>query len=137
MENASKALIIVATVLIAVLILAIGIYLFRNYSEIAYKNEENQSAQALIQYNNKFEKYKEKEMTIQDVLTIVNLAKDYNERKSEYTITVYLGATNLSNQNIDFKEFLTKYQDNKFEINGNFEYYSDGTIKEIRISKKT
>lgn len=137
MENASKALIIVATVLIAVLILAIGIYLFRNYSEISYKNEENQSAQALIQYNNKFEKYKEKEMTIQDVLTIVNLAKDYNERKSEYTITVYLGATNLSNQNIDFKEFLTKYQDNKFEINGNFEYYSDGTIKEIRISKKT
>ena len=137
MENASKALIIVATVLIAVLILAIGIYLFRNYSEIAYKNEENQSAQALIQYNNKFENYKEKEMTIQDVLTIVNLAKDYNERKSEYTITVYLGATNLSNQNIDFKEFLTKYQDNKFEINGNFEYYSDGTIKEIRISKKT
>lgn len=137
MENASKALIIVATVLIAVLILAIGIYLFRNYSEIAYKNEENQSAQALIQYNNKFEKYKEKEMTIQDVLTIVNLAKDYNERKSEYTITVYLGTTNLSNQNIDFKEFLTKYQDNKFEINGNFEYYSDGTIKEIRISKKT
>ncbi len=137
MENATKALIIVATVLIAVLILAIGIYLFRNYSEIAYKNEENQSAQALIQYNNKFEKYKEKEMTIQDVLTIVNLAKDYNERKSEYTITVYLGATNLSNQNIDFKEFLTKYQDNKFEINGNFEYYSDGTIKEIRISKKT
>ena len=137
MENASKALIIAATVLIAVLILSIGIYIFRNYSEIAYKNEENQSAQALIQYNNKFEKYKEKEMTIQDVLTIVNLAKDYNERKSEYTITVYLGTTNLSNQNIDFKEFLTKYQDNKFAINGNFEYYSDGTIKEIKISKKS
>ena len=90
MENATKALIISATVLIAVLIFAVGVYLFIYYSQIAYENEQNQIAQSLVQYNTKFEKYEDKTLTIQDVLTITNLAKDYNERKSVDGINVVL-----------------------------------------------
>ncbi len=91
MENATKALIIAATILIAVLILSVGIYIFNNYSELAYKTEENQAKQAIVQYNNKFIKYMDKTLKMQDVITIVNLAKDYNERKSDMKISVIMG----------------------------------------------
>lgn len=88
MENASKALVIAGTVLIAVFILSVGIYVFVSFSEVSYKNEEENSKQAIAQYNNKFTKYEGTDMTIHDVVTLVNLAKDYNERKSDRKITV-------------------------------------------------
>ncbi len=136
MENASKALIIAATVLIAVLILSIGAYLFTYYSQIAYENEQNKINQSLVQYNTKFEKYEDKQLTIQDVLTITNLAKDYNERKSVDGINVNInGNSTLGRDNDWWIKQLDENSNTIYEI----EYilkYDNGTIKEIRIAKK-
>lgn len=145
MENATKALLIAATVLIAVLILSVGIYVFNHYMGFAYENEENRAKQALIQYNTKFEKYIDKSLTMQDVYTIVNLAKDYNERKSEYGISVNsrkLGNLLAQNKNDEWwveklDEYSKKYASNPnsieyYEIE-RIEHYDDGTIKEINI----
>lgn len=134
MENASKALIIAATVLVSVLILAILVYLFMDYSDFSYKNEKNQANQALIQYNTKFTKYEDKTLTIQDVFSIVNLAKDYNERKSVSEISVKLGNNNLLNSNKDWLKQLETTND-KYEID-TISYYDDNTIREIIIKKK-
>lgn len=135
MENASKALIIAATVLVSVLILAILVYLFVNYSEIASQHEENQAKQALVQYNTKFTKYEDKTLTIQDVYTIVNLAHDYNKRKSDNEISVKLGNKNLLNSKEAWLDQLEENTDDKYKIN-TITYYDDNTIKEITIKNE-
>lgn len=135
MENATKALVIAATVLIAVLILSVGIYVFNHYMGFAYKNEENRAKQALVQYNTKFEKYIDKELTIQDVLTIVNLANDYNKRKSVDEIAVTFNNINAFKiKNGDWINYLENDK-NSYKIKNDqiSEYYSDGTIKKIEI----
>lgn len=90
MENATKALIIAGAVLIGIILLSIGVALWRNYANFSKENAQSTRAQQLEEFNVKFRKYeynsqatKEDEknyITAQDVRTIANLAKDYNEK---------------------------------------------------------
>lgn len=80
MENATKALIMAAAVLIGVMILSLAVYLFMylgSYAEgVENQNRENQ----ISQFNSQFLSYQGKEgLTIYDVITIANMAKDYNK----------------------------------------------------------
>ena len=80
MENASKALLMAAGVLIGVLILSLAVYLFVTFgatsAELHKQNEENQVAQ----FNSQFTQYEGKEdVTIYDVITVANLAKENNK----------------------------------------------------------
>ena len=94
MENASKALLMVSSVIVGVLILGIGVYLysiFGNYSsDIAERIEQIQ----IDTFNNQFTKYqssftKEKGWynlcTIHDIATIANLANKNNTELGYYT----------------------------------------------------
>lgn len=139
MENATKALIMAATVLIAVLILALGVYLFRDYSEVARKNEERQSAQSLVQYNTKIEKYVDKTLSIQDVLTIANLAKDYNERKSDKGMEVRLNGVDLlsriQQRNYDWTDLLNDNNNNEYKISS-IDKDANGIIYRVIITNK-
>lgn len=150
MENATKALLIAAGVLIAVMVISAGIYLFVNYSEVVYQHDKNKAAQAQVQYNNKFEKFVDKELTPQDVITIVNLAKDYNNRISDKEIKVILVGENAIKkfkENDEIMKFInnetekeTKYEipitDEEKGIKGIIKN-SDNVIQEIYIKKKT
>lgn len=139
MENATKALIMAGTVLIAVLILALGVYLFRDYSEVARKNEERQSAQSLVQYNTKIEKYVDKTLSIQDVLTIANLAKDYNERKSDKGMEVMLNGSDLldklDKKNYDWTDLLDEKNDKEYKIS-RIDKDDNGIIYRVIITNK-
>lgn len=140
MENATKALLIAAGVLIAVMIISAGTYLFVNYSRVVYEHDKNRSAQNQIQYNNKFEKFVDKTLTPQDVITIVNLAKDYNEYKSAYPILIKLGNENALTKfkmNDKIIEFINEETNNetKYEII-EIKKDSNNVIEEIYIRKK-
>lgn len=79
MENASKALLMAAGVLIGLLILSLAVYLFASFgttsAEIHKQNEENQ----LNQFNGQFTSYVGKEgITIYDVVSVANLATESN-----------------------------------------------------------
>lgn len=78
MENASKALIMVAGVLIGILILSLAVYLFTSFgstsAEVYKKNQENQ----LNQFNTQFTSYIGTDITIYDVITVANLATENN-----------------------------------------------------------
>lgn len=107
MENATKALLIAAGVLIAVMIISAAIYLFVNYSEVVYNHEQNRAAQNQVQYNNKFEKFVDKELTAQDVLTIINLKDDYNVGRDEIDkIKIELNNFSITNTDKGNFEFL-------------------------------
>ena len=87
MENASKALLIAAGVLIGILLLTLFAYV---YTKLRTDTSEIYSAlnrPEISKFNQKFLNYEgRQDMTIQDVVTIVNLAKDNNEVQRRQTI---------------------------------------------------
>ena len=85
MENATKALIMAATVLLGVIILSLAVYLFLYFGSYAEGVENQNRDNQIAQFNSQFLSYQGKEgITIYDVITIANMAKDYNE-ENEYT----------------------------------------------------
>jgi len=81
MENASKALIIAGGVLIGIMVLSLLSYVFLNggsFSNEQYKQIEKSQLQA---YNLEFEKYMRKDLNASDILTVINKAKDINEKR--------------------------------------------------------
>lgn len=86
MENASNALLMAAGVLIGVLILSLAVFLFMDFGakskEIHSQIEETQ----LTQYNAQYTIYENRnDITIYDVVTLANLAKENNEFYKDYT----------------------------------------------------
>lgn len=79
MEEASKALVMAAGVLIGVMVLTLAIYMFSYFGsaleEIMQKHADNK----LLQFNTQFTIYENRELTIQDVVSIATLAKENND----------------------------------------------------------
>ena len=102
MENASKALIMAAEILVGVMIISVGVYLFNTYAGFsADTNKEIEDAQ-ITAFNQQFQKFygtttnsdgKEEpiECTIHDITSLANLAKKNN---AEYELTEQSGYSN-------------------------------------------
>ncbi len=102
MENASKALLIATGVIIAVLFLSLFSFVFLRMSEHSAKIYEMMELSKYTKFNQKFLEYENKnELSIQDVVSIINLAKDNNENnKFPTTIRVVKNSQNL----VDFTD---------------------------------
>lgn len=106
MENASKAVIFAATVLISIIVITIGYFAWQSLASFSTKNAENTRNQQLDEFNTKFQKYdynsnEENYVTAQDVRTIVNLAIDYNKKYEDDQILVtYIGKGDGRSSNI-------------------------------------
>ena len=94
MENASKALLMAATVLVGVLLLSLGVYLFTVFGNFSADMTKELTQKDIDEFNAQFIKYESyKDETsgewkntcrAQDVVTIANLAKE-NNSKYDYT----------------------------------------------------
>lgn len=92
MENATKALIIAAGVLIGIMILSLGVYLYYALGGYMTSTQEQLEANAKNKFNTQFLKYInvsggdiDHELTIQDVITAANLA---NQNNTQHGLTV-------------------------------------------------
>lgn len=80
MENASKALLMAAGVLIGVLILTLAVYLFATFGATSAELHKQQATDRLNEFNSQFTSYEGKEgLTIYDVITVANLATESNK----------------------------------------------------------
>lgn len=80
MENASKALTMAAGILIGLLIIGLAVYLFSSFASTSTQIHDQIAETQTNQFNAQFTSYVGKEgITIYDVITVVNLAKDSNE----------------------------------------------------------
>ena len=80
MENASKALIMAASVLIGIMILSLAVYLFTTFGATSARLHEQQATDRLNQFNSQFTSYEGKSgLTIYDVITVANLATENNK----------------------------------------------------------
>ena len=84
MENASKALLMAAAILISVIILTLGVYLFMYFADYASGVEDDVRANQIAQFNSQFLSYQGKDLTVYDVITLANMAKDYNQENGYY-----------------------------------------------------
>lgn len=79
MENASKALLMAAGVLIGVLILSLGVYLFVNFSQHASQTYDQIKEDQINQFNSEFVTLQGKsDITIYDVISTVKRAQEFN-----------------------------------------------------------
>ena len=80
MENASKALLMAAGVLIGLMIISLGVYLFANFGGTSSQIHDNIENNQIAQFNSQFTSYVGKEnVTIHDVVSIAKLATQNNQ----------------------------------------------------------
>lgn len=135
MENASKALLMVATVLVGILILSIGVYLFSIFGDFSSETAKQIEEKKISEFNAQFYKYLgQKECRAHDIVTVANLANE-NNKNNEYTdsdrntgtyyIKVivdgksYEGKTNDTYMQFLKGNLLTNFKCTKVEINNN------------------
>lgn len=124
MENASKALLIAAGMLLVVLVLTFMIMVFTRMASQTSDIYANLEQSDIDEFNQKFFKYEyKKELTIQDVVSIINLAKESNEKgKMPVKVEVIINATISGyNQGMDLTNTanLNKLLKDNMDINNN------------------
>lgn len=89
MENATKALLMAAGVLIGVLILTFGVSLYIMLGGYVSDAEANISEAQVRTFNENFLKYSNRtDLTIQDVITARNRALELNQSHSNYNTSI-------------------------------------------------
>lgn len=79
MENASNALLIAGAVLISVLVLTTGVYLYTMFGSSGASIYEELTQRQVDEFNAQFYKYENQEtIRIHDIITVANLAKQNN-----------------------------------------------------------
>lgn len=101
MENASKALLMAASVLIGILLMTLMVYIFYFSSNYSNKIEDNLEQKIIYETNMKFQLYDGRiDLTAHDVQTIINMRENYNEGKEETNqIRLDFNTTNFSLEN--------------------------------------
>lgn len=79
MENASKFLLMAASIMLGLMLIAVFIYVFRAGAKTNESYESNQANLMLEAYNSKFEIFDRQNNTILDLVTVLNLAYDVNK----------------------------------------------------------
>ena len=85
MENASKALIIAGAILLSILIIAIGMYIFNSSSNSINDAASRISQQEISAFNNQFEMYEGKQVGTNVKSLIQNMSAGANTNREEAT----------------------------------------------------
>lgn len=150
MENASQALIIAGTILIALIILSIGVYLVSNYRQVGESYEQTKEITEITKFNTNFTKFEEREdITAQEIITLKNFAKNYDKQNDTTTTVdypdkaIYTASKNKpKEQEEKDTEFIKEYtpgEDGKmkyFKLEEYKDKNNDGRIDYIKFVKK-
>ena len=115
MENATKALLMAAGVLIAILIISMFVLVLQKTGSISKTYDSTVSAEEITIFNSNFTQYVGRDnLTIHDVITICNFAKDNNVKK--VTVTNEKTVDNINNDTINtkYKLIINNYDDNGY-----------------------
>lgn len=82
MENATKALLMAAGVLVALMILALLFFMFTNIQNFESTGTQNQREAQVVEFNNQYEPFNRNDVRGSDLYSLLNKVVDYNRRKS-------------------------------------------------------
>lgn len=127
MENASKALLMAAGVLVGLLIISIAVFLFSDFAATSSRVHDELEQERIRQFNTQFIKYVGKESTIYDIISVINTAKDSNNYynltqadSSNYYITVNFKGKKQEHKNKEELDELIKADVNSVSKNNAF-----------------
>lgn len=162
MENASKALIIASSVLLGVMILSIGVYLFSTYAQYSSDTYAKIEKTQITEFNAQFLKYygstvysyvdatgaqREKEdvikCTAHDIITVANLAQQNNQHYqidnlSGYDTNTYYIQVDLGNSTKNIEKWNNENKIKFIKDNSNEKIdvtQPDGSTEKIEQTK--
>lgn len=148
MENASKALIMAAEVLIGVLVLSLMVYLFVTFGSSSAEIVEQMDASKLAEFNTQYDKYKGiEDITIYDIVSLANLARENNKyyeldksvraNNGNYYISIYLsGEGYLEEDAQDLIEIIKESELKKYECQNVVYSNITGRVKKVIFKEK-
>lgn len=134
MENASKALIMAGSVLIALMIIGALLLMFNNLSSYQDINNDNEMQAQIIEFNNQYETYNRDDVRGSDLYSLLNKVIDYNRRKSE------VATGNDEGQKLQFQAMSIEFKFNNKEDLKKLTYDNENRIFEIKkyeLNQKT
>lgn len=102
MENASKALLMAASVLIGIILISLMVIMFMNSGNVSSSYDKTISQEEISVFNSNFTKYVGRGLTIHEVKSIINFAEangvEHIERVPEISETLSVGGDNTVNK---------------------------------------
>ena len=152
MENASKALIIAAEVLLGVILLTLMVFMFRAMGAFSDAVDKNIETKNVNEFNAPLEKYRGRtDITAPDIITMGNYAKQYNEKMgtTKLTVNAKIGSKTISVHQLDDSneeqyEFINNYSTDTTNGESKIVYYKctqmtydeeTGRINKITLEK--
>ena len=86
MENASKALVMAGSMLIALMILGALILLFSNLSNYQNKNDSSKKTSQIAEFNDEYNPYIKDNLTLMELKSVYNKILSNNEKNPDYEI---------------------------------------------------
>lgn len=135
MENASKALIIAGSILITIIIISLGIMVFRNMAGTV-QEEAKLDKQAKAAFNSKISPYVGNSISGSQVNALIQLARTIDQKAVTDGDTIRrvtisgAGNVSISGSNVIYKNVETGYF---YKVEGNYD--NNGLLTIIRITK--
>lgn len=143
MENASKALMMAGTVLIALMVISALVFMYRDLTSEKRQESENQKVEETAEFNKSFESY-EKDLKGTQMFSIANKIIDYNEKYAgkdgyeEITLTVHTDRGNKNAQYYaDLQADVDKIINEKYKSSSNLEALYEARNNETSTDEKT
>ena len=108
MENASRALLMAGGILLGILILSLMVTLFASSSSLSKTYDQSKQSETIQKFNTNFTQYVGHDLTIHQVLTIYNFAKQNGFEDSENIVKTGSFNFNTSQIDIDLNDANTK-----------------------------
>lgn len=119
MENASKALLMSASILIGLIVLSLGIYLVNTFKSFSQDYNDSMEIQRMEQFNARFTAFSTRSnVSIHEIMTLTNYAKEFNS------------LNNLKEGDSQYISVIINCGKNKeFNLTNEEQYPKTGTIK--------
>lgn len=134
MENASKALIIAGSILVTIIVISLGVMVFRNMSG-AVKEEANLNEQEIVAFNSKLSPYIGTNISGSQVNALIQLARTIDQKAITNGDTVRRviisgdGSVSISGDTVSYTNVETGYF---YKVEGT---YNNGLLTSIKITK--
>ena len=135
MENASKALLMAGGILIALMIIGSIVLLFANLQDYQNKNDISIKQSQIAKYNNQFEPFNKKDLTLMELKSVYNKIESNNKKYPEYTITTNIESI-YPNITLNFSQIEEEEKINRVFKCTNIKYNNlDGRISEMNFAE--
>lgn len=134
MENATKALVMAGAILIAILLISVGIIIFRSTRGVQDQVGQTSEAMGVSIFNSKFTQYLGEKVSAVQVRNLISTIQSSNSKSPDHPITVVINSYvyNSNQMATAMGKITDPYYEVKIHTNGG--YSNDGFIQKIKIT---